>query len=187
MKKYIVIGLLVVSFVVTPVFVSAQTSQQTQIIRLLQSLIQLLTQQLSMLQLQRQNSLSPQQRTDILWQLNNSTDYVQLISRTQRQAVFKFSGPVVTPDVNPMNVLYCIKGVSVTAPSNQPCNTQTSPANNFSINYNPATLTLTINDISAENFGAFDIGCAACTTNIKFTGIHSSGNVLLPDKIITVY
>ena len=147
--------------------------------------------QQQLLTLQRQNPvtqpLSPQQRTDILQNLNNSANYVQLISQTQRQAVFKFSGPVITSDVNPMNVLYCIKGVSVTAPSNQLCNTQTSFANNFSINYNPAILTLTVNDISAENFGAFDVGCAACTTNIRFTGIHSSGNVLLPDKTITVY
>jgi hypothetical protein len=55
MKKYIVVGLLVMSFIISPVFVSAQTqtSQPDQIatlIHLLQSLVQLLQQQLSMLQ-----------------------------------------------------------------------------------------------------------------------------------------
>ncbi|MFH1170624.1 MAG: hypothetical protein V1704_03645 [Candidatus Vogelbacteria bacterium] len=66
MKKYIIVSLLAISFIITPVFVSAQTSQQAQIIRLLQSLIQLLTQQLSMLRLQGQNALSPQQQTGSL-------------------------------------------------------------------------------------------------------------------------
>src|SRR3989344_4956078 len=52
MKKYIVVGLLVMSFIISPVFVSAQTPQQDQtatLIRLLQSLVQLLQQQLSIL------------------------------------------------------------------------------------------------------------------------------------------
>ena len=59
MKKYIVVGLLVMSFILSPVFVSAQTVQSDQIntlIRLLQSLVQLLQQQLSMLQGQNYNS-----------------------------------------------------------------------------------------------------------------------------------
>ena len=53
MKKYIVVSLLVMSFILSPVFVSAQTSQSDQtatLIRLLQFLVQLLQQQLSMLQ-----------------------------------------------------------------------------------------------------------------------------------------
>ena len=61
MKKYIVVGLLVISFILSPVFVSAQTSQQEQIntlIRLLQSLVQLLQQQL--LTLRGGQPLSPQ-------------------------------------------------------------------------------------------------------------------------------
>jgi len=70
MKKYIVVGLLIASLFLSPVFVGAQTqtSQQDQIntlIRLLQSLVQLLQQQLSMLQLQGSN-------------LNNSTNYVSM-------------------------------------------------------------------------------------------------------------
>lgn len=53
MKKFIVVGLLAMSFIITPVFASAQTPQPDQIttlIRLLQSLVQLLQQQLLMLQ-----------------------------------------------------------------------------------------------------------------------------------------
>jgi len=76
MKKYIVVGLLVMSFIISPVFVSAQTSQSDQLatlIRLLQSLVQQLRQQLAMLQGQNPSSqtLSPQQRTDILRNLQN--------------------------------------------------------------------------------------------------------------------
>ncbi len=82
MKKYIVVGLLLSSFILSPVFVSAQTSQPDQIatlICLLQSLVQLLQQQLSMLQGQNPvtQTLSPQQRVDILQQLNNSTTTTQ--------------------------------------------------------------------------------------------------------------
>lgn len=60
MKKYIVVGLLAMSFILSPVFVNAQTSQPDQTatkISLLRSLIQLLQQQLSMLQ--RQSSIKP--------------------------------------------------------------------------------------------------------------------------------
>lgn len=79
MKKYVVVSLLVMSFILSPVFVSAQTSQPDQIatlIRLLQSLVQLLQQQLSMLQGQNPitQTLSPQQRTDILLQLNTASN-----------------------------------------------------------------------------------------------------------------
>ena len=83
MKKHIVVGLLAISFILSPVFVNAQTLQQDQIntlIRLLQSLVQLLQQQL--LTLQRQSpitqTLSPQQQVDILRNLNNSNNYVSM-------------------------------------------------------------------------------------------------------------
>ncbi len=67
MKKYIVLGLLLMSFTLTPVFVSAQTSpadQTATLIRLLQSLIQLLQQQLQTLR--GVQPLSPQQPASIL-------------------------------------------------------------------------------------------------------------------------
>jgi hypothetical protein len=78
MKKYIVVGLLMMSFIITPVFVSAQTPQSDQIatlIRLLQSLVQLLQQQLLTLRMQNPvaQTLSPQQRADILRNLSNIT------------------------------------------------------------------------------------------------------------------
>ena len=61
MKKYIIIGLLIMSFILSPTLVSAQTSQQEQInilIRLLQSLVKLLQYQLSILQGQHQTSVT---------------------------------------------------------------------------------------------------------------------------------
>lgn len=58
MKKYIVVGLLFMSFIITPVFASAQTSRQDQINTLLR-VIESLTRQLQQLQLlQRQQSKS---------------------------------------------------------------------------------------------------------------------------------
>src|SRR3989344_5047528 len=72
MKKYIVVGLLVMSFIISPIFVSAQTPQPDQtatLIRLLQDLIQLLQQQLWTLR--GIQPLSPQQRADILRNLQN--------------------------------------------------------------------------------------------------------------------
>jgi len=76
MKKYIIAGLLTLSFILSPVFVNAQTLQSEQLnslIRLLQSLVQLLQQQLLVAQGQNlvTQPLSPQQRTDILQNLRN--------------------------------------------------------------------------------------------------------------------
>ncbi|MFH1170850.1 MAG: hypothetical protein V1704_04895 [Candidatus Vogelbacteria bacterium] len=72
MKKYIIISLLAISFIISPALVSAQTSQQNQIIHLLQSLIQLLQQQLQVLRMQNTQPLSPQQRADILRNLQQN-------------------------------------------------------------------------------------------------------------------
>jgi len=79
MKKYIVVGLLVMSFIISPIFVSAQTPQPDQtatLIRLLQNLIQLLQQQL--MTLRGIQPLSPQQRADILRNLQNPSSVTVL-------------------------------------------------------------------------------------------------------------
>jgi len=98
MKKYIIVSLLVVSFIITPVFVSAQTSQSDQIdtlIRLLQSLVQQLQQQLSVLRMQGQSPLSSQQRTDILQNLNNPSSLFNDVALSNMMyGQFRYKGGV---------------------------------------------------------------------------------------------
>ncbi len=139
----------------------------------------------------------------------SSQNYVKLVSgggqNYPHQATFQFTQPVMISDIIPANVIYCMRSVSVGAEnagfSNPDCNplppagsqwgsvNTTSSQNGFSLKYNQSTNVLVVSDVNTSdpNMGSFFIGCASCSTYIKFTGIRDSSGNLLPDKIIQVY
>jgi len=117
MKKYIIAGLLVVSFIISPVFVSAQTSQSEQLntlIRLLQSLVQLLQQQLLVAQGQSPvtQSLSTPQP---LQNPNNQTSGW----KTYRGASFEFQYPPILSLVQQGETVFLTHSVAYRHPN--PC------------------------------------------------------------------
>lgn len=133
-------------------------------------------------------------------------NYVQLMSgggpENPHKATFKFLTDINPNDLKGSNLYFCVLSASAGTPPNEVnsnCNKLTTPSlwssvteisseNDYIVKYDPSTRILTVSDIetNSEN-GSFYVGCASCTSNIRFTGIHTSNGALLPDKILTVY
>ncbi len=135
-------------------------------------------------------------------------DYVTLISgggvTSPHEAVFEFADSVKLSDIVSSNIVFCVRSVSVGAEesgqSNKDCNSlpegsnrgivsEASISNGFSLDYDLTNMKLTVSDTDKSNpsMGSFFIGCASCTSNVKFTGVYNVNGTLLPDVTIQVY